>query len=77
MRRTLELFRQRGRFKRLLDVAESEPPRVRAMLGAIGQELDKKPATLRRLRKSLNPLSRFEFGRLRGLSHARDWQAKR
>lgn len=77
VRRTLELVRQRGRFKRLLDVAESEPPRVRAMLGAIGQELDEKPATLRRLRESLNPLSRFEFGRLRGLSHARDWQAKR
>ena len=77
VQRTLELFRQRGRFKRLLDVAEFEPPRVRAMMGAIGQDLDKKPATLRRLRKSLNPLSRFEFGRLRGLAHARDWQAKR
>ena len=76
VQRTLALFRQRGRFERLLDVAESEPPRVRAMLGAIGQELGKKPAALRRLRESLNPVSRFEFGMLQGLSHARDWQAK-
>ena len=77
VRRTLALFRQRGRFERLFDVAASEPPRVRALLGAIGQELDKKPAMLRPVRDSLNPLSRFEFGLLRGLSHARDWQAKR
>ena len=77
VRRTLVLFRDKGRFGRLLDVAGSEPPRVRAMLGAIGQELDKKPAALRRLRESLNPVSRFDFGMLRGLPHARHWQAKR
>ena len=76
VRRTLVLFSERGRFERLLNVARSEPPRVRAMLGAIGQELGKKPAALRRLQESLNPVSRFEFGILRGLSHARDWQAK-
>ena len=76
-RRTLALLGERGRFERLLDVAESEPPRVRALLGALGQALGKKPAALRRLRASLNPVSRFEFGMLRGLSHAREWQAKR
>jgi hypothetical protein len=76
VRRTLVLLGERGRFERLLDVARSEPPRVRAMLGAIGQELGKKPAALRHLRESLNPVSRFDFGMLRGLTHARDWQAK-
>ena len=76
VRRTLALCRERGRFERLLEVADSEPPRVRAMLGAVGEELDAKPAALRRLRDSLNPVSRFDFGVLRGLSHARDWQAK-
>ena len=76
VRRTLVLSSERSRFERLLDVAGSEPPRVRAMLGAIGQELGKKPVELRRLRESLNSISRFEFGMLRGLSHARDWQAK-
>ncbi len=31
----LEYFGESGRYDRLLKVAESEPPRVRAMLGAI------------------------------------------
>lgn len=74
--RTLALFRHRGRFERLLQVADSEPPRVRAILGAIGEELAKKPATLKRLRASLNPLSRFDFGMLKDLPSASRWQAK-
>jgi hypothetical protein len=74
--RTLALFREKGRFERLLAVAASEPPRVRALLGAIGEQLGKKPSALKPLRESLNPLSRFDFGMLRGLSHAQVWQAK-
>lgn len=76
VKRTLGLCRKRGRYERLLKIADSEPPRVRAMLGAIGAELGKKPAVLKRLGKSLNPVSLFEFGMLRGLAHAREWQAK-
>jgi len=34
------------------------------------------PRLLDRLRKSLNPLSRFDFGRLASLRHAKEWQAK-
>jgi len=45
-------------------------------LGAIGQQLGKSPATLGWLRESLNPFSRFDFGVLIGLRHAREWQAK-
>lgn len=67
---------EEGHFERLLKVAESEPPRVRAMLGAIGEQLGKNRATLKQLRDSLNPFSRFAFGALAGLPHARDWQAK-
>jgi len=37
VRRTLALLSEKGRFERLLKVAESEPPRVRAMLGALGE----------------------------------------
>ena len=66
-----------GRFKRLLNVAATEPPRVRAMLGAIGVQLDKQPAALKGLRESLDPFSRFDFGMLHGLAHAADWQARR
>jgi hypothetical protein len=74
--RTITLFSEKGRFERLLRVAASEAPRVRAMVGAIGQQLGKNCVALRRLRDSLNPFSRFDFGLLAGLQHARDWQAK-
>lgn len=74
--RLLQLLADEGRFSRLADVATAEPPRVRAMLGALGQELDMPPRPLDILHKSLNPLSRFDFGRLSGLRHAKEWQAK-
>ena len=74
--RLLDHFGQPGRFERLLKVAASEPPRVRAMLGAIGQQLSQPENRLSTLRKSLNPLSRFDFGSLAVLEHAREWQAK-
>jgi hypothetical protein len=72
----LDYFREPGRFERLLAVAPSEPPRVRAMLGAIGQQLGQPERRLSELRKSLNALSRFDFGSFAGLEHARQWQAK-
>jgi hypothetical protein len=76
IRRTLMLLSEKGRFERLLKVAASEPPRVRAMLGALGEQLGKTSPALQRLRASLNPFSRFDFGLLAGLPHARSWQAK-
>jgi hypothetical protein len=76
IRKTLALISEKGRLGRLLQVADSEPPRVRAMLGAIAEELGKNAPTRTRLRASLNPLSRFDFGLLTGLSHARSWQAR-
>lgn len=76
VRGTLGLLREKSRFERLLKVVHSEPPRVRAMLGAIGEQLRKKPSVLRSLRESLNPFSRFEFGLLAGLPYAHAWQAK-
>jgi hypothetical protein len=72
----LDHFRDIGRFKRMLKVAASEPPRVRAMLGAIGQQLGEPENRLEALRKSLNPLTRFDFGILAALDYAKDWQAK-
>jgi hypothetical protein len=74
--RLLRLLADEQRFSRLARSAATEPPRVRAMLGALGQELDMPPHLLRPLRRSLNPLSRFDFGRLASLRHAKDWQAK-
>ena len=76
LRKTLALFSEKGRFDRLLKIADTEPPRVRALMGAIGEEIGRKPATLNRLRQSINPFSRFNFGALRGLRHAKSWQAR-
>jgi hypothetical protein len=76
VRKLLGHFREPGRFERLLEVSSSEPPRVRAMLGAIGQQLGQPREMLARLRTSINPLSRFDFGLLSALTHAREWQAR-
>jgi hypothetical protein len=76
VRRTLELLAEKGRYRRLLKVAVMEPPRVRALLGALGEEMGTGKRTLQRLRSSLNALSRFDFGLFSGLPTARSWQAK-
>jgi len=72
----IALARGNGRIDRLLKVAESEPPRVRAMLGAIAEQLGKPAGRLKQLRSGINPLSRFEFGILAALTFAKRWQAK-
>lgn len=74
--RLLPMIRRPATFRRLATAALAEPPRVRAMLGALGQQAGAPSAALQELRASLNPLSRFDFGRLRALEYARDWQAK-
>jgi hypothetical protein len=76
IRRTIALMSENGCFDRLLKVADSEPPRVRAILGAIGAQLGLPPPRLQGLRDSLNPLSRFDFGLFSMLKHANHWQAK-
>ena len=46
------------------------------IIGAIGEAIGKKPATLKHLRASLNSLTRFDFGLLKALPCAGHWQAK-
>jgi hypothetical protein len=75
-RKTLALFSEKGRFERLLKVADTEPPRVRAIMGAIGEQIGKNASALKQLRESLNPFSRFDFGALHRLRHAKEWQAR-
>jgi hypothetical protein len=76
VRRIKQLLADVERYQRLADAAFEEPPRVRAMLGALGQELEMPAKPLEKLRDNLNPLSRFDFGVLRTLRHAPEWQAK-
>ena len=74
--RLRRLVRDEDHFRVLAAAASEEPPRVRAMLGALGEDLGMPDSMLAPLRKSLNPLSRFDFGALRSLRFARQWQAK-
>lgn len=76
VQKLLTFFQEEDTFERLLQIAPSEPPRVRAILGAIGQQLGKDDTLLNSLRESLNPLSRFDFGILAALRLAQAWQAK-
>jgi hypothetical protein len=69
-------FRLPERFERLVAIAAAEPPRVRAMLGAIGQELGCSRGLLTQLRSQLSPYSRFDFGKLNTLPYAKQWQAR-
>jgi hypothetical protein len=74
--RTLSLLSEAGRYQRLAGIADTEPPRVRALLGALGERLGKHPKAVSKLRESLNPLSRFDFGLYAYLPNAGAWQAK-
>lgn len=76
VKRLVQMLSDPIRFKRLADAALSEPPRVRAILGALGEQAGAPGSSLDSLRTSLNPISRFDFGMLRALPNASDWQAR-
>lgn len=76
LRRMTRLLSRPRTYERVIRVAYTEPPRVRAMLGALGERMGKPRRTLSHLKASLNPLSRFDFGVLRHLPNAARWQAK-
>ena len=70
------LLSEPGRYAGLIAIADTEPPRVRAILGACGEMLRRPDKELNRLRKSLNPFSRFDFGIFATMPTAKNWQAK-
>lgn len=72
----LRVLRRPGAFTRVAHAALQEPPRVRAMVGALGQLMHAPSRDLAMLRASLSPLTTFDFGRLSTLPHAEDWQAR-
>ena len=76
IRRTMRLLSTGTCFERLARVARTEPPRARALLGALGEEIGAPAKLVARLRASLNPLSLFKFGLFTALPNARRWQAK-
>lgn len=62
--------------KRILRAAIDEPPRVRAMVGALAAEAGASAPELQRLHRTLNPTSRFDFGPLSALATAKRWGAR-
>lgn len=64
------------RLRHLREVAMGEPPRVRAILGAMFAYAELPPRLWKPLRASLNPLTKFEFGLFSELPNAQEWQAK-
>jgi hypothetical protein len=75
-RRVARVIRRPGAFARLRHAAMREPPRVRAMLGALAQGAGVPTGHLKGLKNSLSPYSRYDFGRLRGLPDAAEWQGR-
>lgn len=70
-------IREKGRWRRLLAAAPTEPARVRAILGAIAEHVRVGTrAQWEGLRAGLNPLSRFDFGYFRCLPNAERWQCR-
>jgi hypothetical protein len=69
------LSSKRFDFSRLASFAAVEPPRVRALLGAIGQEIGIKTKLLNQLHAKINPLSKYKIpGAAGALVHAAEWQ---
>ena len=75
-RRVARLIRAPGAFSRLRKTVIHEPPRVRAMLGALAQDAGVPTRQLTVLKKSLNRYSRYDFGRLKQLRDAAEWRAR-
>lgn len=65
---------KRFSFNRLARRSLNEPPRVRALLGAIGSEVGASRRALAVLRKSLNPMTTFHLGLSAALPAAREWR---
>ncbi|MCG8407973.1 MAG: hypothetical protein MI923_22470 [Phycisphaerales bacterium] len=77
IQRMKTLLSESNRYARLLAVANTEPPRVRALLGAFGDLIRRPDTETKHLRETLNPLSRFDFGIFATLPNAKAWQAKK
>ncbi len=75
-RRLLEVLYDDEARSRILRAAIAEPPRVRAMVGALAEIAGAREKELERLRRTLNPTTRFDFGPLGTLRNARSWGAR-
>lgn len=76
LRQLLKEQLQMSRLRELREAALEEPPRVRAMLGAMLAYAELPETLWEPLKASLNPLTKFDFGLFSELPNAEEWQAK-
>jgi len=62
--------------KRLLKASLKEPPRVRALLGAIANELGFKNSVLNKVKNTLNPFTIYNVGAKNSLKYGKKWKIK-
>jgi len=75
--RIADLFRSnRVSFERVARFARREPPRVRAVLGAIGSSIGADPNILEEVKRSLNPMTHFSLGLSDKLEASREWNIR-
>lgn len=76
LRRLLKDKLQTTRLRQLRQATLEEPPRVRAMLGAMLAYAELPEGLWKPLKASLNPLTKFDFGLFSELPNAKEWQAR-
>jgi hypothetical protein len=75
--RITDLFRsKRVSFERVARFSRRKPPRVRALLGAMGSSIGARRHLLDELRVSLNPRTHFSLGLSGKMKTAREWNIR-
>ena len=74
--RLAAVLRRPGSMGRVLRAARAEPPRVRAMVGALAEHVGVSERELEPIHKTLNPTTRYRFGPLASLRTAKRWGAR-
>lgn len=72
-KRLLDVMHDDEARARILRAAVHEPPRVRAMVGALAEVAGARDNDLRRVHRTLNPTTKFDFGPLSTLPNANAW----
>lgn len=69
----LKVLLKKMELKDMLRLAKKEPPRVRALLGALCSEIKLKSELVKDLKDSLNPLTKYKLGLSEFLLKASEW----
>lgn len=67
---------KRINFEKLAKLSRNEPPRVRALLGTIGEMIGKDGEVLRALKESLNPTTTYKLGISAFIPEAQGWKIR-